>query len=332
MSQKQPSLSAAPPPVAASVASSSSAAAAASSTPAARPTVQGVCPICSYDLSLCASEDEAHRHVNRCLGEETDELDDARKAEQAVFAAHPFAVLCPFAGCGRVMEAADFFAHAPSAHTEATHECPLCALIGNQTSCMLLSHLALLHGDLRGAGNPNQFHTVLKHKAAASAAAAAAATTATTAAAVAAVPKTPAGIRHVEHADLKRKGKSSSKSSAKKRRGASAAVPECGVCGAPQDGTCMCEVAVLESARASLVASLAALVSSSTMSIKSASMSSVQEQLSVTLETECIICFEEMEEGDLVTRLGCMCVFHASCLDQWYGKSQKQGCPTHRGE
>jgi hypothetical protein len=68
--------------------------------------------------------------------------------EQRVFAANPFAVLCPFDGCNRVMEAADFFAHAPVAHAEAKLQCPLCALQGTDIVVRLLAHLKASHGSL----------------------------------------------------------------------------------------------------------------------------------------------------------------------------------------
>jgi len=42
---------------------------------------------------------------------------------------------------------------------------------------------------------------------------------------------------------------------------------------------------------------------------------------------ECSICLEEMEKGDKIARLPCLCVYHIECIEQWFKKSQT--CPEH---
>lgn len=48
---------------------------------------------------------------------------------------------------------------------------------------------------------------------------------------------------------------------------------------------------------------------------------------------ECVICFEEFEEGDEMARLECLCKFHRGCIREWFGKKAREGegcgCPTH---
>lgn len=44
-------------------------------------------------------------------------------------------------------------------------------------------------------------------------------------------------------------------------------------------------------------------------------------------DKECMICYEEYEIGQMVSRLECFCVFHKSCLENWL--SRKQCCPLH---
>lgn len=48
---------------------------------------------------------------------------------------------------------------------------------------------------------------------------------------------------------------------------------------------------------------------------------------------ECVICFEEFEEGDEMARLECLCKFHKKCIAGWFVKRAREGegmgCPTH---
>jgi len=48
---------------------------------------------------------------------------------------------------------------------------------------------------------------------------------------------------------------------------------------------------------------------------------------------ECVICFEEFEEGDEMARLECLCKFHKRCIAGWFVKKAREGegmgCPTH---
>ncbi|KAK9467359.1 FYVE zinc finger-domain-containing protein, partial [Lipomyces arxii] len=44
---------------------------------------------------------------------------------------------------------------------------------------------------------------------------------------------------------------------------------------------------------------------------------------------ECVICFEEFKEGDLVARLECLCVYHRKCIKAWFEKKGVGECPVH---
>ncbi|KAG5513642.1 hypothetical protein PMAC_000680 [Pneumocystis sp. 'macacae'] len=46
--------------------------------------------------------------------------------------------------------------------------------------------------------------------------------------------------------------------------------------------------------------------------------------------TECIICFEEMQPGEKVARLECLCNYHVICIKQWISMTTSNGgCPIH---
>ncbi|EME83507.1 uncharacterized protein MYCFIDRAFT_215336 [Pseudocercospora fijiensis CIRAD86] len=45
---------------------------------------------------------------------------------------------------------------------------------------------------------------------------------------------------------------------------------------------------------------------------------------------ECIICFEEFEEGDDLGTMECWCKFHRDCIRGWWEKKGPGSCPTHR--
>lgn len=42
---------------------------------------------------------------------------------------------------------------------------------------------------------------------------------------------------------------------------------------------------------------------------------------------ECVICFEELHQGDTIARLPCLCIYHKSCIDEWF--KVKRSCPEH---
>jgi E3 ubiquitin-protein ligase ZNRF1/2 len=42
---------------------------------------------------------------------------------------------------------------------------------------------------------------------------------------------------------------------------------------------------------------------------------------------ECIICLELLEQGQTIARLPCLCIYHKTCIDNWFQRSQS--CPNH---
>jgi hypothetical protein len=138
-----------------------------------------------------------------------------------------------------------------------------------------------------------------------------------------AVPATPAAKR------------TSARSSALRSKKKLKRTVACGECGEPVENGCVCRSAGDGGERGDEMAlaesqSLALLLRESTMSVQSASRTRVREVLPAALESECIICFENFAAGDEVTRLGCLCMFHTTCIDLWYRKSAGLDCPTHR--
>lgn len=42
---------------------------------------------------------------------------------------------------------------------------------------------------------------------------------------------------------------------------------------------------------------------------------------------ECVICLENMDLGQKIARLRCLCLYHKSCIDLWFNKNL--WCPAH---
>lgn len=46
---------------------------------------------------------------------------------------------------------------------------------------------------------------------------------------------------------------------------------------------------------------------------------------------ECVICFEDFEQGAEMGRLECLCKFHKICIRQWWDTKGVGACPVHQG-
>lgn len=42
---------------------------------------------------------------------------------------------------------------------------------------------------------------------------------------------------------------------------------------------------------------------------------------------ECVICLEDMIEGETIARLPCLCIYHKRCIDNWF--QVNRSCPEH---
>ncbi|KAL0962054.1 hypothetical protein UPYG_G00335130 [Umbra pygmaea] len=42
---------------------------------------------------------------------------------------------------------------------------------------------------------------------------------------------------------------------------------------------------------------------------------------------ECAICLDEMEQGNTIGRLPCLCIYHKGCIDEWF--EVNRSCPEH---
>ncbi|XP_037087418.1 E3 ubiquitin-protein ligase ZNRF1-like, partial [Pollicipes pollicipes] len=45
---------------------------------------------------------------------------------------------------------------------------------------------------------------------------------------------------------------------------------------------------------------------------------------------ECVICLEELEQGQTIARLPCLCIYHKRCIDDWFKVNRT--CPEHPGD
>ncbi|XP_064467040.1 E3 ubiquitin-protein ligase ZNRF2-like [Ornithodoros turicata] len=42
---------------------------------------------------------------------------------------------------------------------------------------------------------------------------------------------------------------------------------------------------------------------------------------------ECVICLEDLTQGDTIARLPCLCIYHKRCIDAWF--EVNRSCPEH---
>jgi len=42
---------------------------------------------------------------------------------------------------------------------------------------------------------------------------------------------------------------------------------------------------------------------------------------------ECLICYEDLDTGQEIARLQCLCIYHLKCLQDWF--KVKEECPKH---
>lgn len=46
------------------------------------------------------------------------------------------------------------------------------------------------------------------------------------------------------------------------------------------------------------------------------------------IDTECSICFEDVQVGDRIARLSCLCYYHEVCISSWLSRGHH--CPFHQ--
>jgi E3 ubiquitin-protein ligase ZNRF1/2 len=51
------------------------------------------------------------------------------------------------------------------------------------------------------------------------------------------------------------------------------------------------------------------------------------EEILTVNRGECSICLDDLDVGETVARLECLCLFHKTCLDEWF--KRKNVCPLH---
>uniref|UniRef100_T1JMQ5 E3 ubiquitin-protein ligase ZNRF1 n=1 Tax=Strigamia maritima TaxID=126957 RepID=T1JMQ5_STRMM len=52
-----------------------------------------------------------------------------------------------------------------------------------------------------------------------------------------------------------------------------------------------------------------------------------EDILTVDKDAECVICFDDLKQGDTIARLPCLCIYHKSCIDSWF--EVNRSCPEH---
>lgn len=102
------------------------------------------CHICNSDLSSLDESDILLHVLDCCSAERHGAAPDDHD---------PFAVDCPYPGCGSRLEARNLPLHARSCHATASGSfaCPVCALLSLHSGVLhdnLLQHLSTEHGDL----------------------------------------------------------------------------------------------------------------------------------------------------------------------------------------
>ncbi|CAD7090032.1 unnamed protein product [Hermetia illucens] len=54
---------------------------------------------------------------------------------------------------------------------------------------------------------------------------------------------------------------------------------------------------------------------------------SYNEDVLTDAKGECVICLEELNPGDVIARLPCLCIYHKGCIDKWF--EVNRCCPEH---
>ncbi|XP_019628796.1 PREDICTED: hydrocephalus-inducing protein homolog [Branchiostoma belcheri] len=57
---------------------------------------------------------------------------------------------------------------------------------------------------------------------------------------------------------------------------------------------------------------------------------SIAEDVLAADAGECVICFEDLSQGDTIARLPCLCIYHKGCIDKWF--EVNRSCPEHPGD
>ncbi|RWS29826.1 E3 ubiquitin-protein ligase ZNRF2-like protein [Leptotrombidium deliense] len=54
---------------------------------------------------------------------------------------------------------------------------------------------------------------------------------------------------------------------------------------------------------------------------------SYNEDILTENKGECVICLDDLSQGDTIARLPCLCIYHKSCIDSWF--EVNRSCPEH---
>uniref|UniRef100_D3TRQ6 E3 ubiquitin-protein ligase ZNRF1 n=1 Tax=Glossina morsitans morsitans TaxID=37546 RepID=D3TRQ6_GLOMM len=57
---------------------------------------------------------------------------------------------------------------------------------------------------------------------------------------------------------------------------------------------------------------------------------SYNEDVLADAKGECVICLEDLNPGDIIARLPCLCIYHKCCIDRWF--EVNRSCPEHPGD
>lgn len=54
---------------------------------------------------------------------------------------------------------------------------------------------------------------------------------------------------------------------------------------------------------------------------------SYNEDVLTDQKGECVICLDDLNAGDVIARLPCLCIYHKGCIDKWF--EVNRSCPEH---
>jgi len=52
-----------------------------------------------------------------------------------------------------------------------------------------------------------------------------------------------------------------------------------------------------------------------------------EDRLTESKNEECVICLEDLDAGEVIARLPCLCIYHKVCIDKWF--QVNRSCPEH---
>mmetsp|Transcript_19251 Transcript_19251/g.48912 ORF Transcript_19251/g.48912 Transcript_19251/m.48912 type:complete len:482 (-) Transcript_19251:1330-2775(-) len=300
--------------------------------------MQATCPICCACLHGL-SNDAINLHIDQCLATTASDVPKmSASAPKAIGMARPKktatkgSIVCPFYGCGMMMDLPNFYAHALGIHTTNLKQplmCPYCAADKNTTKYTdLLGHLKDQHGK---DGGPARIREKRREKSGGRATvftrdqgALFRRAPSESLPTLALAPRSSclqfAGTRsmHTEVAGPE-----------EEEADASPSLPP------SQDDDDSPPPRVLRSRSTTYTPGEARVRPWNSLKDLPKEMSYIVYTQATDLEMECPICLCEFYQGEQVARLQCLCLYHLKCIQEWHARCAKEhrskSCTLHVG-